>query len=1111
MIRQITFTLRLNDFIKILLDVSLLSIVFLQFVNAQNTPQIISLELNKPVEREIAKSQKQDFQISMKAGDYAALTFLEQKAELKIVVTDPQSKQMLEIDNPYTEGERQPVNFIAETSGNYLLSVTISTENALTGSYEINLKEVRAAMETDRNLAETFQLNLETRKLRNDGKYDEALAKAEKALTILTKIYDAESVENADTTDEVGLIYDSQGEYPKAEEYYLRALKMYEKKFGAEHFFVAAVLNNLGAVYRKMSLYVKAEAAYQRALTIDEKTLNPEDLRISAIVGNFAYLYYTKGEYSKAEPLFLRALAIEEKQLGADSMDAAVDRNNLALLYRVKGNYPQALQMLQLVLTIFEKNLPPEHPDIGVILANLAAINTEFGDYEKAEELYKRVLQINKKTLAPEHPRIAVVLNNLATLYEKKGENEKVEPLYQRALEIREKALGAEHPQVADTLNNLGLFYTNVGDYEKAAPLFQRALEIYKKKFGSENSGVAGTNNNIGLLYLDKGEYEKAEPLFLQALTIFENINGKNHPLTARPLGNLAKLYAAKGDLAQALTFQEKYLAVRERNLELNLFTGSERQRITYLETLSRDMVSTISLNTRLMPQSDEAKKMALELIFSRKGRIFDAMSESISALRRRALPEDQKIFDRLSDMRTSLANLTLRGVGNEKPEIYQQKLKTLEEERENLEDKVSRQSAEFRVSSQSISVDAIRAAIPENAALVEFVLYEPINPKSTSAEKSSNSPQYVAYILRRQGKIQWKELGDAKTIDAAINNFRQSLRDPNRRDVKQFARELDDKVMSPLRPLAGDATQLLISPDSELNLIPFEALVDKQGKYLVENYSLTYLTGGRDLLRLQTARKSKSNPLLIANPLFDLPAATETAKLMKSPPSGSNRKSVIATRNLSDTYFAPLGSTAQEARSIQTLFPGASVLSGAQATEIALKQAVAPEILHIATHGFFLEDRDNSKDAKIKIENPLLRSGLALAGANEHNKGSDDGILTALEASGLNLWGTKLVVLAACDTGLGEVRNGEGVYGLRRAFLLAGTESLVMSLWSVSDAATRKLMINYYKNLKQGIGRGEAFRQVQLEMLKTPERQHPFYWASFIQSGEWANLDGKR
>jgi len=231
------------------------------------------------------------------------------------------------------------------------------------------------------------------------------------------------------------------------------------------------------------------------------------------------------------------------------------------------------------------------------------------------------------------------------------------------------------------------------------------------------------------------------------------------------------------------------------------------------------------------------------------------------------------------------------------------------------------------------------------------------------------------------------------------------------------------------------------------------------------------------------------------------------------------NRRSVTTGSDLTDVYFAPVTVTAQEGRSIKSLFPEALLLTGNRATKASLKQIAAPRILHIASHGFFLADTPfvadargtRSINARVTIGNPLLRSGLALAGANLRKSNDEDGILTALEASGLNLWGTKLVTLSACDTGIGEVKNGEGVYGLRRAFMLAGTETLVMSLWPVSDYVTRGLMTNYYKGLKLGQGRREALRQVQLHMLKRKDLQHPFYWASFIQSGEWANLDGKR
>lgn len=334
---------------------------------------------------------------------------------------------------------------------------------------------------------------------------------------------------------------------------------------------------------------------------------------------------------------------------------------------------------------------------------------------------------------------------------------------------------------------------------------------------------------------------------------------------------------------------------------------------------------------------------------------------------------------------------------------------------------------------------------------------------------------------------------------------------------------------MQPVRGLLRDATQLFISPDGELNLIPFAALIDEQGRYLIERYSFTYLTSGRDLLRLQVARESKSKPLVFANPLFGEPESVPMAKADRQPTKqerlGGKHQSVTTNEHLSSVYFAPLRGTAEEASAIKSLFPEADVFTGEQATESALKRADAPRILHIATHGFFLQDvagdaapaagirmsGTRAVNPSIRVENPLLRSGLALAGANVSKASDDNGVLTALEASGLNLWGTKLVTLSACDTGVGEVKNGEGVYGLRRAFVLAGAETLVMSLWPVSDYVTREMMTAYYKGLKQGQGRGEALRQVQLNMSKRKERQHPFYWASFIESGEWANLDGKR
>jgi CHAT domain-containing protein len=363
-----------------------------------------------------------------------------------------------------------------------------------------------------------------------------------------------------------------------------------------------------------------------------------------------------------------------------------------------------------------------------------------------------------------------------------------------------------------------------------------------------------------------------------------------------------------------------------------------------------------------------------------------------------------------------------------------------------------------------------------------------------------------VAYVLRRDAEIQWRDLGPADEINLTVAALREALRDEHRRDARELARTADRKIMQPLRALAGDAKQLLLSPDGDLNLIPFEALLDENGRYLVEDYSISYLTTGRDLLRMQTLQTSLSGPVVVANPFFgEPPVATARA--------GDRRRSVTTGGDRSSLYFAPLTGTSEEARSIKSLFPDASILAGREANKAALKRLQAPAILHIATHGFFFSESPQTPaggkravQANVKVDNPLLRSGLALAGANLNNSG-DDGVLTALEASGLNLWGTKVVTLSACETGLGDVKNGEGVYGLRRAFLLAGAQTLVMSLWPVSDRVTRETMTAYYTGLKSGLTRGEALRQAQLALLRRKGRQHPFYWAGFIQAGDWRAL----
>jgi tetratricopeptide (TPR) repeat protein len=987
---------------------------------------------------------------------------------------------------------------------------------------------------------------------RRKGDYAKAEQHSQRALNIKEKAVGPEHPDVANVLNNLANLYRDKGDYAKAVQMHQRALNIREKALGPEHPDVAQSLTNLATLYREQGDYAKAEQNFQLTLNIKEKALGPEHPDVALSLTNLAILYYEKGDYAKAEQNYQRALNIREKVLGSEHLDIAYSLYNLGDLYIEKGDYAKAEQMHQRALNITEKALGAEHRGVSLVLNSLAILYTRKGDYAKAEQMHQRALSITEKALGAEHPEVAQFLTNLANIYIEKGDYVKAEQMHLRALSITEKVLGSEHPVVASSLSSLADLYYKKRDYAKAEQLIQRALAIGEKALGPEHPNVANSINILAVIYRGNGEYAKAEPLFQRALAIQEKALGPEHPDVVKYLDNLAVLYAANGDFAQAVAVQSRANSVGERNLARYLGVGSERQKLLYLALFSEQTGFTLSLHSRTLPHDPQAFDLAFTTLLRRKGRGLDVMADTIGALRRRAAPEDQALFDQLADARSQLAVFTFKESGTDKPESYRARLKSLEDRVEELESALSARRPEFRA--PPVTLTAVQSALPAGSALVEFAVYEPQDPRN---DKNKLPPRYLAYLLTAQGQPKWADLGEAAPIDRAIISWRQALRDPRRTDVKRLARAVDEKVMRPVLALTqsgfGDPRRLLIAPDGMLNLVPFAALVDRQGRYLVEAYSISYLVSGRDLLRSPVRGPDNQDTVIVADPDYD---AAGEAVAVRSRDVGLSPASIgdwrirfpgVAARsrdvglpaglpesagsksNTAKIHFPPLKGTAGEARALKTILPEATVFTRGQATEAALKQLHSPGILHVATHGFFLRDQeiklvgardlvlDTAQSVALSnqpIENPLLRSGLALAGVNQRlgraDQG-DDGVLTALEAAGLDLWGTKLVVLSACDTGVGEVKNGEGVFGLRRALSLAGSETQVMSLWPVSDLGARDLMTEYYKGLRRGDGRGDGLRRVQLEMLKGKGRRHPFYWASFIQSGEWANLEGKR
>ncbi len=948
----------------------------------------------------------------------------------------------------------------------------------------------------------------------DQGRYEEAEPLYQRSLAIWEKALGENHPSVASSLNNLAELYYSQGRYDKAELVYQRSLAIREKALEENHPSVATSLNNLALLYNSQGRYEEAEPLYQRSLAIYEKALGENHPDVAASLNNLAGLYYSQGRYDEVEPLLQRSLAILEKVLGENHPNVALSLNNLAELYTDQGRYDEAEPLHLRSLAIRETTLGENHPDAAQSLNNLAGLYNFQGRYDEAEPLLQRSLAIWEKVLGEEHPLVALSLNNLAELYRNQGRYDEAEPLYQRSLAMREKILGENHPLVAQSFNNLALLYHSQGRYDEAEPLHQRSLAISEKVLGENHPNVATSLNNLALLYNSQGRYDEVEPLWQRSLAIHEKALGKNHPRVALSLSNLASLYHTQGNTTQAINFRSRGLEVQEQNLNILLATGSERQKQDSMKMLSSTTYQTVSLHIKNAPNNSEAARLALTTILRRKGRILDVMTNDLQLLRENLTPENQKFLDKLQTVRTELANLIYKKPEELTFEEYRQQVASLRKEADNLEAELSRRSAEFRTISEPVTIKSVQQLVPKDAALVELVFYYPYEAKNDRFGK----PHYAAYILKSSGEPQWVDLREAEPIHEAYFKpfgLGQNLvfqEHPAR--TKKSARSLDELLMEPIRQKMGDVEHIIISPDSHLNKIPFAALVDEKNQYLIENYQITYLTTGRDLIRLKNKYDHRQDPVIVANPNYDKPGEATTVPLSKT--RGNNQLS----RDI-EMSFRALPGTAEEANVISSLLVNVTVFTESKATENAIKQLEAPNILHIATHGFFLRNlpritsddsfgllSTNSQPSTPVQENPLLRSGLALAGFNPRQSGSEDGVLTALEVANLKLRGTKLVVLSACETGLGKVENGEGVYGLRRAFTLAGAESQVMSLWTVSDAGTKELMIKYYQRLIQNQGRSEALRQTQLEMLNSEEYQHPYYWSAFVPVGDWTAMN---
>lgn len=905
----------------------------------------------------------------------------------------------------------------------------------------------------------------------------------------------------------------SSGDRVEALALYGELLRAAELEHGADSREVLNVLLPISGVLLSATRYDELDAVYQRILAITRKLDGEQSATYRAQLTSYGSIMQLRNEYSSAQRIYEQVMRLAEASAGrADDRSLVGPLQLLGTIYWTTNQPAKAIAAFDRAIAISQND-----PDVPVVVKastmfSVAAQYHYAGRSDLARPLVARMIGLYQAEIArleqtaPDDYQLPGLLGMLAYLHRQNNDLAGAEQAFRKAIAIGERQSGYSGYELS-----LAEIKRAQGKHAEALALFEHSKAVMSKRAPSSANAY---DPMIADVLRELGELRRAEALLTAHLGRLARTYGKAHPLYSSARLSLAFVHMAAGKVAQAENLLASILEASERELALVLKTGTEADHAVYFERSSRMLDLAINFHMSYAPRRRSAARLALTTLLRRKGRVLDAAAANLAIVRSRLSAADRQLLDQLASARSKLAQLQVAGPQATGEADYARAIATLEEEGQKLELQLGKQSASYRVVSQPITLPAIQRRIPPYARLVEIVSFQPGDPNAPYRVDLGQAPRrYAAFVVGSRTEPVMIDLGPVEAIDQAVDAFREAIMDPADGRAIARGRALYDLTMAKVVPRLGGATSILIAPDGKLNLVPFAALVDERRVFLLEKYTFTYLTSGRDLLRLNVRPRAKGGGVIFADPTFD--AADGPASPSTGAPASRGRRSAI----LASLTWQPLPETGQEADEITKIMRGFRVYRGASATETTLKAVRGPKILHVATHGFFLPDQAVRPLADVaappgaraptpSLENPLLRSGLAFAGANQLRSGPDDGILTALEASGLDLWGTRLVVLSACETGVGKVTNGDGVYGLRRALVIAGAESLVMTLWQVDDAATKELMAGYYRNLAAGRSRSAALRDVQRALAARPTYAHPYYWASFVPAGADAPLE---
>ncbi|MBF0381220.1 MAG: tetratricopeptide repeat protein [Magnetococcales bacterium] len=699
--------------------------------------------------------------------------------------------------------------------------------------------------------------------------------------------------------------------------------------------------------------YKAATPFAKEALRLVELQFGQNHKSTDDSIQNLALAYYHQGLYTKAEPLFKRSLHFREQSLGRNHPNVAVTLNGLAMLYSDQGAYAKAEPLFKRSLVIRETTLGSEHLKVAESLTNLAGLYVDQGYNSKAEPLFKRSMAIIEESLGGEHPSLAPVLHDYATLLEEQGENINAEFYYEWSLDILENSFGLDHPKLAYPQNKLANLYSNRGAYKKADYLFKISLKIRENSLGKNHPLVANILHNMALMHSARAEYGKAAPIFKRSINIWENTLGKNHPYVVSSLHNLASVYAAQGLYHEAEFLFAKSIRKGNRFLDQVLWGAGKKTRQSYIH--QQKLFTDVYLSLLTRHNTLENAQEAINISLMRKGLLLRIAAKIKAVSRSTKIPELRSVALGLSSRQAELARLQLSG-----SDQYE-KIITLEEEVNMLEAKLGRRVQALSRSSADVDANQLVAALKPQQIIVDFQIYQQRNLENGDLGEY----QLFAVVVDSEAKqkVRIVELGKLAPINKLIQEYRDLMEnyddEDNLQELHSLFKKLYSKLWQPLATQFNEKQTAYLIPDGVLHLLPFKMLMNERGNYLVQMLDLIQLSSARDLVIKPLGGDAKE-PVIFASPDY-----STKADGIKSALKEVNKRTTGL--RMADLFFTPLVGAKKEGQMIAAMMEASTLspklFSQGLASEKALSEVDSPRILHLATHGFFLDTLEKNSE----------------------------------------------------------------------------------------------------------------------------------------------------